>query len=281
MTTVFIRGLGLIGSSLARIIKLGHPKTTIVASDTNQAALQYACQHNIIDEAVPNLQGASEADFIILATPVSQIVNDLHRLATLPLKSNVVVTDTGSTKQTIMKAAQELFTKSVDFIGGHPMAGSHLTGVQAGRADLFHNADYFLIPTNKTNGKQRLEELLKSAGVHWVTITAETHDRLVAQISHLPHIIAYSLVNQSAAALTDQHPGLDAAAGGFKSTTRIAKADPEMWTAIMKNNQAAISHQLDEYINELEAVKQAIDQGKQQQLKAYFTKAQRVRQQLD
>nr|BAJ41482.1 prephenate dehydrogenase [Lactiplantibacillus paraplantarum] len=281
MTTVLIKGLGLIGSSLARIIKQGHSDVTVWAIDPNQDNIAFARQQGFIDQAITDWQAASQADFIFLATPVSQIIEDIHQLAQLSLKSSVVVTDVGSTKQTIMDAAQELTAKGIDFVGGHPMAGSHLTGAQAGQVDLFKDAFYFLISTIKGDDTQRLQSLLSAAQVIWTPISAADHDKLVAQISHLPHILAYTLVYQTAHTLAGHHPGIQAAAGGFKSTTRIAQADPTMWTAIMQNNQTDILQQLDEYLADLQMVRDAIDKGDLATLKNLFSEAAMVRQSLN
>lgn len=281
MTTVLIKGLGLIGSSLARIIKQGHPDAIVLAIDPDKDNITFARQQGFIDQAVTNLEAASQADFIILATPVSQIVTDIRQLAQLPLKPSVVITDVGSTKQTIMHAAQVLTTKGIDFVGGHPMAGSHLTGAQAGKANLFKDAFYFLVPTIKGDGAQRLQSLLTAAGVKWTPIKAEDHDKLVAQISHLPHILAYTLVQQTAHTLAGQQPGINAAAGGFKSTTRIAQADPTMWTAIMQNNRTDILHQLDEYITNLQKVRTAINKGDLTTLRELFSAATTIRKGLN
>ncbi|MGX7775109.1 prephenate dehydrogenase [Limosilactobacillus fermentum] len=281
MTTVLIKGLGLIGSSLARIIKQGHSDVTVWAIDPNQDNIAFARQQGFIDQAITDWQAASQADFIFLAAPVSQIIEDIHQLAQLSLKSSVVVTDVGSTKQTIMDAAQELTAKGIDFVGGHPMAGSHLTGAQAGQVDLFKDAFYFLISTIKGDDTQRLQSLLSAAQVIWTPISAADHDKLVAQISHLPHILAYTLVYQTAHTLAGHHPGIQAAAGGFKSTTRIAQADPTMWTAIMQNNQTDILQQLDEYLADLQMVRDAIDKGDLATLKNLFSEAAMVRQSLN
>ena len=282
MATILIKGLGLIGSSLARIIKLGHPDATVIAIDPNQDNIQFALDHGFIDQASTSLvTAAGQADFIILAAPVSQIIADIHELAQLSLKSSVVVTDVGSTKQTVMNAAQELTTRGVAFVGGHPMAGSHLTGSVAGTADLFKDAFYFLVPATTDSGADRLQSLLSAAQVKWTPISAPDHDKLVAQISHLPHVLAYTLVNQTATTLAGQQPGIQAVAGGFKSTTRIAQADPTMWTAIMQNNRGDIVHQLDEYLADLQAVRDAIDQGDLATLKELFSTAARTRQGLN
>lgn len=281
MTVVLIKGLGLIGSSLARIIKHSHENVQVTAMDPDDDNLRFALQHSIIDRATADFQDASQADFIILAAPVSQIVKDIHQLATMDLKAGVVVTDVGSTKQTIMKAAQELTAAKIDFVGGHPMAGSHLTGAAAGSIDLFKGAFYFQVPTSGSDGMQKLQALLAAAQVKWAKVSAPEHDKLVAQISHLPHILAYTLVNQTAQTLKDQHPGIQAVAGGFKSTTRIAQADPTMWTAIMQNNRTDILQQVDGYITDLQAVRSTIAKRDWDSLQKFFSTAATTRKNLN
>ena len=125
MTTVFVKGLGLIGSTLIRSIRQKHPQYRIVGSDISTATLDFAIEQGLIDDAGTNLYQADQADFIILAGPVSAIVKGLHDLARLELKPGVIITDVGSTKQTIIDAAQPLIERGDIFIGGHQMAGSH------------------------------------------------------------------------------------------------------------------------------------------------------------
>lgn len=281
MTTVFVKGLGLIGSTLIRAIRQKHPKYRIVGSDISTATLDFAIEQGLIDDAGTNLYQADQADFIILAGPVSAIVKDLHDLARLELKPGVIITDVGSTKQTIIDAAQPLIERGDIFIGGHPMAGSHESGIQAGRVDLFKDAYYFLIPTSGSKGVSELKDLLSGLNVNWYLIHARQHDKIVAQLSHVPHVIATALMTQSAATFKDHRELLKLAAGGFKSTTRIAKSDPTMWSAIMHNNRELIVQQLDEYLNELQSLRQAIAADDQEKLFAVFSKAKAEREKLD
>lgn len=281
MTTVFIKGIGLIGSSIARAIRQAHPSVKILASDLNEDSLQYALDQRIIDKAANDLDGTQNADVIILATPVSQIIKDLNTLSRMQLKTGVIVTDVGSTKQTVMQASKVLTDHGVTFIGGHPMAGSHLTGAKAGKAGLFKGAYYFLILGRGRDDERavhRLEDLLSGLQVKWKLVDAQRHDQIVAQISHVPHVIAATLMNQTQGTLGDD---LKLAAGGFKSVTRIAASDPTMWSAIMLNNQELIRKQLQDYITELQAVKKLIDQGDRDALFDFFKKAQAGRRQLD
>jgi prephenate dehydrogenase len=280
MTEVFINGLGLIGSSLARAIKQKDSQIKIVAADLNQHALEYAKKQKIIDEAVGSLRNAATADFIILATPVDQIIKSLHQLSKLSLKPGTIITDVGSTKQQIVAAAKTLPTQ-VTFISGHPMAGSHKTGVTAGRANLFENAFYFIVAPNASQvAIVKLQNLLQQLHVKWLELTPEQHDRLVGQISHLPHIIAAALVNQTQQAFINSPLGMRMAAGGFKSITRIAAADPTMWSAILQTNATIIADQLRAYQAELTKIRQAILVADQKTIYNFFASAKVSRDQL-
>ncbi|MFT8557197.1 prephenate dehydrogenase [Liquorilactobacillus hordei] len=279
---VFINGLGLIGSSLARAIKKRNPEIIITAADTNKNTLKYAISNKIIDKVVENLENIKTADIIILATPVDQIIKMLHELSKLQLKSGAIITDVGSTKQAILKAAEELVQPGVTFIGGHPMAGSHESGIAAGRADLFADAFYFLVPL-KTKNKQikELQSLLQETNVKWFEIEADTHDKLVGQISHLPHIIAATLVNRTENEFADSKLGMGMAAGGFKSTTRIASSDPAMWSAILKTNTTILIDQLAKYQQQLSEVQEALSNGDQEKLYNLFFQAKNSRDKLN
>ncbi|GAJ26435.1 prephenate dehydrogenase [Liquorilactobacillus sucicola DSM 21376 = JCM 15457] len=281
MTTVFIKGLGLIGSSLVRAIRKQHPAYKIIGCDTEKETCSYALEHKLVDHITADLIGAQTADFIILATPVDEIIKDLRQLANMPLKRDVIVTDVGSTKQKVLKAALPLQNKGITFIGGHPMAGSHKTGVTAGRADLFENAFYFMIKTNAADPAYlQLQELLQATKVKWLLISAEEHDQLVGQISHLPHVIAAALVNQTQNFFADSPLGMRMAAGGFKSITRIASSDPTMWSSILQSNSAIIVQQLERYINELNKIEQAIVQNDHEQIFSFFESAKHSRDKL-
>ncbi|WP_395318081.1 prephenate dehydrogenase [Fructilactobacillus frigidiflavus] len=281
MTTVFVKGLGLIGSSLIRAIKLSHLDIKVIGADQNQSSVNYALNHHLIDESSADLAKATQADFIILATPVSQIIADMQTLENLPLKKDVIVTDVGSTKQTIMQAAQGLAKHGITFIGGHPMAGSHKTGVTAGKANLFENAFYFQVSNGNEQAEQKLHWLLAGTKAKWLTVSPVQHDKIVAQISHLPHIIASGLVNQTNLTFQNEPLGMNLAAGGFKSITRIASADPEMWNAILMNNQAVILQQLDDYQATLKALREHLASGDEAYLKDYFQTAKTSRDKLN
>lgn len=281
MKTVFIKGLGLIGSSLARAIKQEHFDYRIIASDPDSNSIEFALKNNIIDSSVKGFEKVEEADFIILASPVSQIIQDIKALANLKLKQDVIVTDVGSTKVTIMKEAKKLTKKGICFIGGHPMSGSHKTGAAAGQIDLFKGAYYFLIPAVNKQRISELEYLLKGIQAKWLLVNSRQHDQLVTQISDLPHVMAAALVNNAQNVLQNDPIGLKAAAGGFKSTTRIAASSPQMWSSIMVDNKTLIAEQLQVYIEYLGKIEKLIEDGDQDSLYEFFDHARDVRSKLD
>lgn len=282
MTTVLISGLGLIGSSLARIMKQSAVQPTILGDDPNDDTSQFLLGQGIIDERVKLLNAASRADIIVLAGPVSVIIKQLTALATADLKPNVLVTDVGSTKMQVMTASQPLQQRQIAFMGGHPMAGSHQTGARAGREDLFDNATYFIVDGSQTPAKTaQFKACLAPSRMRWVTVSAEAHDGLVSEISHVPHVLAANLVNTADHQLKHDAVGLSAAAGGFKSTTRIAGADPTMWTAIMLSNSEVISNQLTSYMEQLKQIQGAIETHDSAKIYQFFAHAKAVRERLD
>lgn len=282
MTMVLISGLGLIGSSIARIIRDGNPETDIIGSDPDDGSAQFLLDHRIIDAREQFTEAASKADVIILAGPVSIIMSQIKILSKLHLKDGALITDVGSTKQAIMKAAKQLMQPGIGFVGGHPMAGSHLTGSQNGSVDLFSGSKYFLVTGSQTDRQLReFKKLMKLANVEWITTTAETHDKLVSELSHIPHAVAAVLVNSIADSLQDNPIGLKAAAGGFMSTTRIAASDPKMWTAIMMSNSSEISRQIELFQQQLNDLQTAIKHQDADKIFDTFAKAQKIRKSLD
>lgn len=283
MKTIVIDGLGLIGGSLALAIRKKWPNHRIYAVDVNQEILAFAENRGMIDGGFDRLQDiASMADVILLAAPVGTILAHMEQLAGLALKTDVLVTDVGSTKEEITAKAQKLSDRGVIFIGGHPMAGSHKTTVRAARADLFQSAYYFLITDTVTDERHRhavddLQTLLSGTHVKWQLVSAAEHDRIVAQISHLPHLIASGLINQSQTEFGDSPLSLKLAAGGFRSITRIASSDPTMWTDILLSNKTTIVAKIDGFVQEMQRIKQAVVRSDQRAIHDYFLKAKVTR----
>ncbi|MCD2255909.1 prephenate dehydrogenase [Agrilactobacillus fermenti] len=280
---ILINGLGLIGGSLAQAL-VKFTDHTVVGLDQNKDDLVLAKQSAVIDVVGESLAiEAPRADVIILATPVQVINQTLQQLATLPLKPGVIVTDTGSTKQTVLASAQGLQAKGITFIGGHPMAGSHKSGVQAANCDLFRSAFYLLVPAKEASitAVQTLQALLQVTNAKFLQVSPEKHDQLVALLSHVPHILAASLVNLASQDLRNDRGMLRLAAGGFRDMTRIASSDPEMWVDILDTNGPKILNLLYDYEKGLHQLEQLITTQDRAAIFDFFRQAKITREKIE
>jgi len=233
----------------------------------------------IIHQAALSLEeAASEADFIFLATPVGAARKLLQQSRYWKLREGVIISDTGSTKLEIMEAAKDL---EQVFIGGHPMAGSHKSGVEAAKEVLFENAFYILTPGARADDSHinKLKNLLKVTKAKVEVLTAEEHDHMTSIVSHFPHLIAASLVHQLDR--EKQYPFTrQLAAGGFRDITRIASSDPVMWRDITTQNNEMITAQLDHWMDEMAKLKNLLLKNEEEPIRQYFEKAKSVRDQL-
>ncbi|GHP14182.1 prephenate dehydrogenase [Lentilactobacillus fungorum] len=282
MRTVLISGLGLIGSSIARIIKQADSTIQIIGVDPDDRSVDFLMAQLVIDQRRSFAEAAPLADLIVLAGPVSVIIEQINELVSLSLKPDVLVTDVGSSKVKIMAAATHLSARQVAFVGGHPMAGSDKVGSRFGRVDLFSGAAYFLVAQSQTDTQlNQFKRLMAPANVNWQMIDAKAHDHLVSELSHVPHIVATTLVNTVAKSLENNPLGLKVAAGGFKDTTRIAGASPEMWTAVALSNADEITRDLDQFKNQLSELQAAIKRGDRQRVFEIFEAASKIRKSLN
>ncbi|SOC20037.1 prephenate dehydrogenase [Ureibacillus xyleni] len=279
---VFVIGLGLIGGSIALSCQKA-PHTKVYGYDANHQTRELAKTLNIVNEVVEDIiEGARKADIIIFGTPVNATLQWLDELKQWPLKKNVIVTDTGSTKGLIMAKGAELRECGITFIGGHPMAGSHKSGVKAAKPHLFENAYYMLTPLeNEDEEKVReLEQLLKYTLAKIVKVDANDHDHMTAVVSHFPHIVAASLVHQLDTEQKHYPMTTLLAAGGFRDITRIASSNPLMWKDIVLQNRQELINQLDLWLNEMDRVKNILLSNEQDSIEQYFAVAKKVRDDL-
>ncbi|NEU31143.1 prephenate dehydrogenase [bacterium LRH843] len=277
--TVLIVGLGLIGGSIALSIRNEHD-VHIRGFDISEEQLKMALSLKVIDEATSSIEeGVVNADLIIFATPVLKTEELIHDLMNYELKNGAIVTDVGSTKSRIVEQAVHLKEKGVTFIGGHPMAGSHKSGVEAARAHLFENAFYILTPSDQTDVRSiiQLQNWLKGTKATFIELTAEQHDRLAGAISHFPHIVAASLVHQVAKIEGDDPIVSRLAAGGFRDITRIASSSPTMWRDILLHNKKSLLQLLNAWTNEMGAVKAMIESENSNDIYTYFQEAKAFR----
>jgi prephenate dehydrogenase len=278
--TVFVIGLGLIGGSLALAIKAQHPGTSIIGYDVNEDQMRLAKSLKAVDEISLSLEGgAKAADFIVIAVPVTQAERILGELESLPLKPGVIVTDVGSTKRQLVEQSERLTRKGIRFIGGHPMAGSHKTGVTAAKVHLFENAFYVLTPSSNVSSQDMdsLMELLKGTKAQFIALSAAEHDEIAGVISHFPHIIAASLVHQTEKYQQRHELVTKLAAGGFRDITRIASSSPAMWRDILLHNKEVLLPMFDQWLGEMKEIRSMIEKEDGDQIFDYFSKAKQFR----
>ncbi|MGL4523640.1 MAG: prephenate dehydrogenase, partial [Bacilli bacterium] len=279
---VFIVGLGLIGGSIALACKKD-PNVEVIGYDVSQNNCALARQLAVVDSIADSYeQGAVQGDVIIFATPVQQTEVLLGRLTELPLQQGVIVTDVGSTKGTLVEQSAHLSQHGILFIGGHPMAGSHKSGVSASRAHLFENAFYVLTPTCE-EGFARVEELqhlLRFSGAKFVLLTPERHDEIVGAISHFPHIVAAALVHEVEVLNNIDPLAKQLAAGGFRDITRIASSNPTMWRDILLHNRDSLLSLFQSWQQQMKKIEQFVQSGDEEQIYQFFDQAKQFRDQL-
>ena len=283
--TIYIAGLGLIGASMALGIKRDHPDYEILGYNRSQASRDIALERGMIDRATDDFAGfAPLADMIILTLPIQQTLTFIKELANLDLKEGVIISDAGSTKSAIVTAAEENFVgKSVRFIGGHPMAGSHKTGAASADVNLFENAYYIFTPSSLTTPDtlEEMKDLLSGLHARFIEIDAEEHDRVTSQISHFPHILASGLMEQTASYAEQHEMTRRFAAGGFRDMTRIAESEPGMWTSILLSNRETIVERIEDFKGRLDEIGQAISKGDENQIWNFFNQAREQRQAME
>lgn len=271
-------GLGLIGGSIAKAIRQYYPEYEIVAFDKNKETLALATQESIIDVAATTIDdNFNHCNYIFLCTPVSFNTAYLKQLTNY-LHEDCILTDVGSVKSSIHKEVESLGIEEY-FIGGHPMAGSEKSGFINSKAMLIENAYYVLTPTRKVSQEKidayvKFVESLRSIPI---ILDYQEHDYATGTISHLPHIIASTLVNFVRDTDTKNELMKNLAAGGFKDITRIASSSPTMWQHICLKNKENISHILGEYIHSLEKAKMLIDQEDEHALYNMFDSSRNYR----
>lgn len=279
---VLIIGLGLIGGSVALAIQKA-PNVKVIGYDANEKTRELAKTLKVVHEVVEDVKSAcSNADFIIFGTPVNATLDWIEKIKDWDLKKDVIVTDTGSTKTLIMQKAELLREKGITFIGGHPMAGSHKSGIIAAKPYLFENAYYLLTPFEDEDGTniEKLINLLKFTFAKIIKVDAKEHDHMTAVVSHFPHIVAASLVHQLHSENQKNPLTSLLAAGGFRDITRIASSSPKLWTDIVVQNRDELMDQLNVWFDEMNRVKEILLENDMDQIEQYFAVAKEVRDQL-
>jgi prephenate dehydrogenase len=275
-----IIGLGLLGGSVAKAARAASLAREIVGIGRNPASLEPALRERAVDHITTDLaEGLRGADMVVLATPVTTLERQLPGVWQAA-EPQALLTDVGSTKASIVSAAEALgASRPLDFVGSHPMAGSNLSGYSVARADLFSGATVIITPTDRTptEAVKRVTEFWEAIGGRVTIMDPATHDRAVAAISHLPHLVVDALV----AAVVDMDPRfLDVAARGFKDTTRIAASDPVVWREIFQQNREALREALQSFRRALAGLERLLDTGDDAAIEAMLERIRTTRAEL-
>ena len=274
-------GLGLIGGSLAKAIKKAYPDSHISVLDKDEHSIQIALAEAVVNQELKSLKEIEkDTDLLFLCAPVEQNRVFLKELKTL-LSSHTILSDVGSTKTAIMKEAEELGLSS-QFIGGHPMAGAEVSGYQASDSILLENAYYLLTPGKgfPDTLTEKMQSFLSSIGSIPFVMSPEEHDKSVACVSHLPHLLAASLVKLLKE--EDEKGSMKKlAAGGFKDISRIASSSPIMWQQICLSNKEPILQMITHYQDLLEEIKAYIEKEEPQGIAELFRESGEYRNSMD
>jgi len=273
-------GLGLLGGSVAKAARARGLARQIVAVGRNLATLEPARRDGAVDEVTTDLgRGLAGADFCVLATPVATL-EALLPAVWQAAADGAILTDVGSTKARIVAGAERLARlRPLRFIGSHPMAGSERSGYGVARADLFEGARVILTPSERSDAAalERVGAFWQAVGARVVQLDPVGHDRAVAAVSHLPHLVADALVD----AVVRMEPGfLDLAARGFKDTTRIAAGSPTVWREIFLDNRQALGEALAAFRKSLDHLEGIVAAGDGEALEQELERIKQVRERL-
>jgi len=278
--TLGIIGLGLIGGSFARALKQAGVVKSVAGFDLRSHEVNTALRLGVIDVACNCVSElADRADMIVLATPVRAIESILRELQPC-LKSHHIITDVGSVKGAVVATVNRVFGNVLPgFVPGHPIAGSEKSGVAAATPDLFKDHKVILTPLadTATTALDHVARMWRLTGANVLMMSPDHHDEVLAATSHLPHLIAFSLVDTLAGA-DDNKDIFRYAAGGFRDFTRIAASDPVMWHDIYLSNRQAVLKAVDEFSKDLSQLRQAIESGDGELLLGVFTRAKAARE---
>ena len=277
---ITIVGVGLIGGSFALALKKAHAVEQVMGVGRSEAVLARAAELGIVDRIATSMEEAADgADLVLIATPVAQTGAILGALAPF-LQPHTIVTDAGSTKGDVVAAARlALGSKIGQFVPGHPIAGRESNGPGAALADLYVGKKAVLtpLPENASAAVERVASAWSACGAVVHRLSARQHDRIFAAVSHLPHLLAYALVDQIERA-PEAELLFQYAASGFRDFTRIAGSSPEMWRDIALANQPALLSEIEAYASQLARLKTLLTGSDGEGLYAMFANAQHARQ---
>ena len=273
-------GFGLINSSLAHVFKLKTLAKETTAFSRSKETREKIKNLNIVDNVDDNIrESVKDSDLIVLGVPVGAMESIVCEIAPF-LKSGTIITDVGSVKKHLIDSILPILPSDVFFVPGHPIAGTEKSGPEAGFAELF-NGRWCILTPNKNTSQVALEKvkfIWEQAGMQITTMDAEYHDRVLAITSHIPHLVAFSIVG-TVTELEDQLKTevIKYSAGGFRDFTRIAASDPIMWRDVFLNNSEAVLEMLGRFIEDLTALQKSIRWQDGDSLENLFTKTREIR----
>lgn len=276
-----IIGVGLIGSSLSRALQEAGACRHVTGYDLDAENLETALRLGVIHECSADLeQVISGAEVIVLATPLSSFADLLPQIARYA-SPQAVITDVGSVKQCVVENARaSLGHQSIMFVPGHPIAGNERSGAEAGFPGLFRDHLVILtpLPENSAENVTLVTSMWQACGAHVIALDVDYHDRVLAATSHLPHVLAYALVD-CLASLTEHDDIFRFSAGGFRDFTRIASSNPQMWSDICMANSENVLRLIADYRNHLDGIATLVETGDKQGLQSLFTQVKVTRDQ--
>jgi prephenate dehydrogenase len=277
-----IVGVGLIGGSLALALKEAGVVGHVVGIGRGLPNLETALKLGVVDSITQSLaDGVAGADVVFLATPV-QSLGSVAEQAMLHLKPGAIITDGGSVKQAVIDAVEPHLRADVHFVPGHPIAGTENSGAEAAFAALYRDRRCILTPTERTADEalERIRRMWQTVGSQVVVMAVDKHDRVLAAISHLPHMVAYALVNAVGAYDRYDENVLEYSAGGFRDFTRIASSDPTMWRDIALTNREALIEMMEQFENFFAELKEDVASGSADRLFEFFRRSKQSRDEI-
>ena len=280
---VCIIGCGLIGSSLARAIKKNNLAEKIVSSNRSDAVNKKVIELKIVDDSSSDTKKMTEdSDLVVIATPLSSYEDVISKIKN-SLKDGVILTDVGSVKENIINLVEKNIPENISWIASHPIAGTEESGPEAGFSELFQNRWCILTPSKKAKEKdiKLLEVFWKKIGSKVDIMDAKQHDYILSITSHIPHLIAYNIVNTTLSIQDKKESDVvKYSAGGLRDFTRIAASNPIMWRDVFIQNKKNTSEMIDKFIENLEGLKKAIENEDGKKLEKIFTKTKKIRKEI-
>jgi prephenate dehydrogenase len=277
---VTVIGVGLLGASFAKACKGRRLVDQITGYGRNSENLRKAKDLKIIDNYSGDLSEAvSDADLVLLCTPVSTIVPLIQKLVS-QLAPGTIITDVGSVKESVVHRADKLIPEDIFFVGSHPIAGGENSGLDSSTASLYQGAKCIVTPTEKTDktALKKIYALWHALGMNVISLSAEEHDFIFGAVSHLPHIVAYALMNTLGDLKTPSNLEVTKFSGaGLRDITRIASSDPVMWRDICLSNRKHSLNLINRFQNKLEEIRNTIERGDGQELEKEFMAANKYR----